>query len=123
MENNKCKTKWYILSNKSDCGDLSIWKFEGTEKECFTKMKALVIGTASMANPDDIIQLILNDSDNTGYIAYSNGEREDFRMIARYAICEIEECDLIENIDTDRASNHLKLLNKEAVNSFMFITE
>lgn len=93
--------KWKILSNKSDCGNLSVWNFDGTAEECYKKMQALVLCTAANANPGEIVQLITDDSDLSGYILYSDEEREDFRCIADDIICNIDEYDNVSEVNLD----------------------
>lgn len=111
--------KYYILSNKSDCGNLSIWKFEGTEKECYKMMQALILATAANSEPGNITQIIMDDSDLTGYIAYSDGEKEDFRIVSRYAICDILDYDNVGEINTDAIPDRI-IWNEDDVNYNVF---
>lgn len=74
------KKRWYILSNKTDCGDLSIYTLTADNEEDVKKyMISMMLDTAATCDPCAIREMKTDDKE--GYIIYCDDEREDFRYI------------------------------------------
>lgn len=85
------KKVWLIIANKSDCGDLSVYKFTGTEEDAFKRMQNLMLISCLDAGESQVDQMIT--SDMYGYIRYIDEEHEDFRCICIGDIPKIETAD------------------------------
>ena len=109
---------YYVLSNKSDCGNLSIYTAGESKEFAYKQMQAMMFATISNCEPGVVVQMISNPAELTGYLLYSDDEREDFRCISSFDITPIEEVD-IENTNFDAIPDELDL-DEEGINYVIF---
>ena len=84
-------SKYLLLSNKSDCGDLSVYSFEAKDsEEAMLKLKRYVNGTA-LHGGDSIAEVSFFD--NEGFIRYIDEEREDFRVVEMNKLVDLSQSD------------------------------
>lgn len=84
-------SKYLLLSNKSDCGDLSVFSFEAKDaSEAQLKLRRYVNGT-KLKGGNRVDEVIIDG--NEGYIRYIDEERENFRVIETNKLVDLSQSD------------------------------
>lgn len=105
--------EYYILSNNSECDDLSIYKSNGTLYDAYKKMQALIISTGAMAGEDDYIEVYTDLSDLTGSINYADSHTS-FRIIKAVDVTDINKCDDVANANLDAIPEEISWNNEDS---------
>lgn len=84
------KQKWVILSNSTECDDLSIYSVEGTYDEAYDYFKSYVLAAVEIST--SLVERVdLSKDDMTADIYYSD-HRESFRILSVDRVCKLEDC-------------------------------
>lgn len=113
MDDNSEKEEWFILSNNSDCDDLSIYKFYGTAHEVYKHMQAMVLSTAARTEERRYLEVNMNSSEMEATIQWSD-VHEDFRIVRGSLVTPIKEADGVLDVDLDTIPDDISWDNEMA---------
>lgn len=106
-----------IISNNSECDDLSVYRYDGSKKDAYKRMQAMVMATAANIDEECYMEVNMNSSEMEAGIQLSESH-ESFRVVSLDDITNIEEADgvAIANFDSfpddihwDNESSHYVL--------------
>lgn len=110
------REEFFILSNNSECDDLSIYRAVGTAEDVYKKMQALVLTTAKRAGKENYVTVHMDSCNMTASI-YWGYSQEEFRIVRSSIVTSIDEADGVAEINLCDIEDDIHWDNEEAQNA------